>query len=614
MPGTSRRSGQSMYRGAGRPATGAPKPGPVRQTSQPSQGAADKSSIDFHRGNMLTYVANTYPTLPRTILEGIQNGFDAGGDRILVLIDHKSREVFILDNGDGTDREQFEQALNSVGASVKNKDKKARQLGRFGLGLISPLTKCTSYTFSSRRLGFRQALRWEFRLESIRHQRTKLEIPVEALSDLPSVPKRFAEDASGEFQQRWSTLVHMRGVTNDRVASTVDLDDLAFNIQTKFMAPMRERKALVRLVLIDSVGRKTRKDVNPLQFTGEPLPVISFDDVEETGLVEFELYRARRVGGQRKGKVSMVETASNYPITMREFMAQARGLKDDGVISEAMTALNSGYFEGIIRCEKVKLHEGRNKFVVDDALRYLYLQIDRWYTEYGHTQYQSEQDLSRHSRWQELGLKTLNHLHELKALPLYAKLFDNLKEIVDMGRMGEGHVEPASGKPDGPDEDPSIRVGQGGAGVPKGSGTSPRPKPPSQRVRPQVDRPGDFPMTSLGPNGRPRTLVKGDSEGLQLAHAEWPGDSRLWDFDFRDGTLTFNTLHKVWIALDETNGKHTRTNEKWILQLQEMLTIKVLNLLLHAWEPEEFEQRRVIIDSEIRPEVELLVVGKPLTA
>lgn len=606
MPGTSRRPAPTT-RGGVRPTTTAPKPGPV------GSNIPTKSVIDIHKGNMLVRAANTYPTLPRTILEGIQNGFDADADRVLVLIDMKSREVLVLDNGTGTTLEQFQEALFSVGESIKDQ-KDSSKMGRFGLGLISPLTKCTNFSFTSSPRGRRQALRWTFRREDIGRQRHTIEIPVEQLPQLPAVPRRFTADATGEFGQNWRTIVHMRGVTTDRVTSSVDLDDLAANIQTKFQAPMRDRKGMVRLVLLDAAGRKMVRDVSPLQYTGEALPVVSYDDITETGRVTFELYRARRIGGSRKGKVSVMEGRGAF-ITMQEFVAQARGRGQAGIIGDAMTALMSGYFEGIIRCEGVELHEQRNKFVYNDALESLYLQIDRWYDEYGKSQYRSEQDLSRQSRWQEYGLKTLEELHVLRDLPQYAKLFENLQDVVQIGRLGEGHLTPAHGKVDGPDAERTKRVGQGGTGVARGEGTSPKPAGPRGEPKgPRTDRPGDIPKTSSGPEGQDRTLVKGDSQGLNLAHAEWQGDSRLWDFDFRDGTLTFNTLHTVWLWLDETNGKSTKTNEKWILHLQKWLTLQVLTLLLFAWEPEEFEHRREFIDGQVRVYAEQFIVGKPRTA
>jgi hypothetical protein len=238
----------------------------------------------------------------------------------------------------------------------------------------------------------------------------------------------------------------------------------------------------------------------------------------------------------------------------------------------------------------------------------LYIFIDDWYVEHGRAQHATEQDQSRHSRYQELGLRTQNKLRSLLHLPAYAQLWEGLLLAVEFGHTGIGHLEPGQGTPDGLDSDNSLRVGQGGVGISRKPGV---PSTPTERIREPKDRPGDIPLTTTGPHGGRRRLVKGDSQGLQLAHAELPGDSRLWNFDFVDGTLTFNTLHPIWVRLDETNGRHTAKHAKWIMHLQEWLTLQVLHLLLHYPDHSEFDQRRDIVDDQIRHYVELFIIGDP---
>lgn len=570
---------------------------PPQSSTRPS----DRSRIEFHRGEVLMKLAAEYRRLPQTILECVQNGFDAGADRILVFVDMKRRKVSVLDNGTGTDRSKFEQALASVGHSVKD----AGSLGRFGLGLISPLSKCEYFTFTSVPVHRRKPTRWTFRATDIRKQRLSMDIPWEELNRMPRLPHNFQSYVSGEFAVEYRTMVQMHEVVLDRAISEIDLDELAYDIRTKFMAPMRERKALVRVVYYDVNERLQTQDIDALQFTGEQLPVVVYESQDSAGRVEFELYRARRVGGQRQGKVSVTTMANDTPLTWKQFIAQMRG-KYGSTFSDAIQALGSGYFEGIIRCENVALATSRTKFELGDPLDDLYLTLDQWFGEYGHALFSSEEDQSRQARWQESALKVLNRLHARLHSPEFSPLWQSLRDAVDLGRLGNGHLDPQQGKLDGNDSDPSTRVGQGGAGKQRKSSKGGGVETPRQR--PPQDRPKDMPFTASGPRGNKRRLVKGDSQGLQIDYAELPGDSRLWGFDFADGTVTFNTLHPTWVRLDETNGKHLAKNAKWILHLQEWLILEVLHLVLKHPERDEFEQRRDTVDDKVKHYVDLFIV------
>lgn len=113
----------------------------MSRTKLPTQ-----ARLDFHHGEVLLKLSDTYPTLSRSILEMIQNALDALAAHVYVRIDLKRHEAVIMDDGEGITPEKFAEALASVGKSVKSRKSK---LGRFGLGLISPLKKVREYTITS---------------------------------------------------------------------------------------------------------------------------------------------------------------------------------------------------------------------------------------------------------------------------------------------------------------------------------------------------------------------------------------------------------------------------------------------------------------------------------
>jgi hypothetical protein len=565
------------------------------------------SRIDIHRGEALMAFARTYPTLPLVLIETMQNAIDNEATAVFVGVDLVNRNVVIADNGIGTDREKFEMALASVGKTVKDKGK----LGKFGRGLVSPLDKCKSFTFASRYLGRGKVLQWTFREDQIRGQHFELTIPCEELTKLPAFGRRYDEHLTGRFDAAWHTVVRLNGVTEDKVISLVDLDELVGMVRIKLGSAMRTQGVVIRVVLVDATGRQQVQDIDPVAFKGEPLEVLTYDH-PQAGQVQFELFRAPKLGGKRKGEVGVVAMEDNYPITIGEFIRQARGRQWAELIKAPLDALASGYFEGTIRCKNIELHEERTKFEFTEALVGLYEVIDQWYTEHGHAQFENEQLESRDERYRQLGIKSMDRLQELLKQPQFERLWDSLKSVVQFGRLGDGHLDPVKGKLDGHDDDASTRSGQGGAGkarTPGGSGRSGGTPTDEDRQKPAKDRPGDTPIGTLGTGGTRRQLVKGDSQGLWFDYDTMPGSSRLWEFDFQQGILTFNIRHPLWVMLDETNGKHTKKHDKWIMHLQEWVALEVLSLLMHFPKSDDFEQHRVLIDSQAKPYVELFITA-----
>ena len=560
------------------------------------------SRVDFHRGNTLWKLANTYSSLPLTIIEGVQNAIDGAAQHILVGIDYKSRRVAIADDGQGVNKWTFERALTSVGQTIKRSD----QLGRFGLGLISPLNKCTSFTFMSAPLPDRRSMKWTFNAKAIKESHTEIAIPCESIRELPKLPAPFRYYATGDFNVAWRTLVTMNGVTQDKVISTIDLDELEGDMLTKLGVRMREKSVQVRVILVDSSNRIQQRDICASDYAGEKLPVVTYDDDPDAGSVEISLYRAQKLAGKRQGVVTVAEMHNPAAISIHQLARQARSSKMKDTVESAIAALSSGYFEGTIKCAAITLHPERTKFENDDALIALFIALALWYNDHGEKLFEKEHEDSQERRYQELGLKSQEKLRSILSRPEYGRLLASLHSSVNFGRLGNGHSTPAKGRPNGFEEVRSIRVGQGGAGTPR---TSAKPTPPRSSSQPGKDRPGDTPFGATGPMGRPRRLVKGDSQGLWYEYSVLVGSSHLWEFDFELGILTFNIRHPLWVNLDETKGKHLARNAKWIMHLQEWITLQVLHLLVQCPEPDLFEDRRAFIDDQAKLYVEMFIVA-----
>ncbi|MFZ1300997.1 MAG: ATP-binding protein, partial [Candidatus Microsaccharimonas sp.] len=491
----------------------------------------DFSEVNFHRGNTLLRLSNTYPSLLQTVIEAIQNGIDGEATRIFVGIDMRTHRVSIADNGKGVDVFTFEKALGSVGQTIKA----AGKLGRFGLGLVSPLNKCRRFTFTTSPANGtgRTSTRWTFEAQEISTHHKDLKIPRQTLNGTPGVFNVFREYLVGEFKVLYRTVVNMDRVTEDKVISIMDLDELESETLSKLGNAMRRSLKPIKIlvVLLDDKGRLQRREITASDFTGEKLPPLVYQD-NDAGKVTISLYRAQRRSGQRRGLVSVMEADSPSSISMHDFSRQARMMKewkDD--TKGAIAALASGYFEGSISADKITLSPERSKFENNAALHGLYSVLWLWYEEHGKSQFQNEQDVSRENRYQELGLQSQQRIKDILNQPAGERILAALHASVKFGRLGNGHSSPTSGKPDGIEPIPSVRIGQGGAGVPRKPTAVPQPPKATEPPKPKErDRPGDTPFGATGPRGTNRRLVQGDSQGLWYEHSDLATSSRLWEF------------------------------------------------------------------------------------
>ena len=104
-------------------------------------------ALAVHFGQTLRNQADMYPTIAACIKELVSNGLDAGASRIEVIYNLKNRSLVVQDNGRGRSPEDFQRDLMNVGNSSKRGDKS--KIGRYGIGMMSPLGKCTRFVFTS---------------------------------------------------------------------------------------------------------------------------------------------------------------------------------------------------------------------------------------------------------------------------------------------------------------------------------------------------------------------------------------------------------------------------------------------------------------------------------
>ncbi|MGF7228718.1 MAG: ATP-binding protein [Candidatus Saccharibacteria bacterium] len=561
-----------------------------------SPNTTGQSVLGLHEGEMYYRLARTYPTLALMLVEAVQNAIDADATRVFVGVDLVENRIAILDNGSGVTVEKFHEALQSVGFGIKEPG----SLGRFGIGLISPLDKCQSFWFVSRPQGEVKVNAWQFEVAKIRPQRTKATIPDftwDKFTDLPDPFKHAHNDARiGKRDEpiTWNTMVLLDRVTKDKVIGLVDPDEIENLIRSKLGIGMRRKGTHVTLVVRDwrpGVTQLTATDkpyvvskrqIDPLVHKGQKLDVVRYE-TEAAGTIEFDLYRARQVGGKRQGQVVVSELGDDSTVTMPDFCMQAGSAgyyntkdHDRATLPETSRALETlldGFFEGTVRCENIELLPNRTSFEYNETLKELYLYFGIWYESVGKELMGTEREARAEKRYQDLGEKSLK------------RLIDELTSNTDLALLAR-----------------SLR------GVLPGMRASrPEPKEKKENSAPRDKAPKD-------PNSRkvvvrPRQPAESSAKSpvttfITYAYEMLRGSGRLWEYDIESGVLTFNIRHPLWVKVDEINGKHTPKTDLQVMKLQEYLTLKLLLLLANddgvPVDSMSLELARVAIDRELQ--------------
>lgn len=533
------------------------------------------SRLEFHMGEALCRVAGAYPMILEVILEQVQNALDANAKTIWVVLSQKTRHIAIRDDGEGVGQDVFDEALRQVCHSQKTSGK----LGRFGIGLISPLDKCERSTFISCPKGVDNGYtEWTFVTKDIRKQEKDVTVPRKERRDLMYIRKKSQAVPKGLTSVLWRTEVNIFGYTADKMISRIgSIDELAEEIFDRFGALIRRNGVMLNLKFTDEHGAvEVRENIQPKKFVGRSLENVVIQD-PKAGRVYFQLYLAQKTTKGQVGKVLVGEADNDFRIPFSLFARSTDLLPEE--ISKALT---SGVFEGEILAEHIRLHSNRKSFEKDDSLLGFCTAIETWFRRHGEKYLAEVNEANRDKRYQDLGLDSLRELEEMLKMPE----FIHLREVMDkfqLGSVGRGHAEPKESSVLGKQAEKSVSTHE--------SSTGPKGNESSGGGTPDSPLPDHQPYTVAGPRGSQRTLVKKDSVGLQFSYITMHGSDRLWELDTKQGVLHLNVSHPQWVLCDVSDRK--------IRQLQETVAI---NALMIEVMPKEFQDTlRFVFDETLPP-------------
>lgn len=542
------------------------------------------SPFGFHEGEALLKLAGYYPRILDVLLESVQNCIDKDAQQIMIGLNQKSRQISIRDDGDGVSQHEFEKALTSVSSSIKKKDK----LGRFGLGLISPLGKCEKFSFTSTpKRDPRGYLEWSFVTDDLRAQDKIAGIPMRTRPDL-QFSRGEGHNTRGTTCVPWRTEVRMEHYTPDRQINRVTIESLREGILDRFGASMRRKKTLVVVTVTDENDNRNTQEIRAKEFEGTKLADVEMQE-RDSGRTSFKLYLAKKTEKGRRGKVLVGEASNDFRLDFGTFN---RSLPDVCQLSEdVVAALKSGFFEGEILNNKVKLHASRRSFETDEALAGFCSTLEKWYEQQGSNHYKEAQEQRQEERYQMLGVRSMKVIEEMLKNPSFSgllKAIDSFKK----GSIGAGHVEhkgkvaPITAMAVYGNIGQTIdRDGDGGSGG-------------ETRDKPETEKTGHRPMTVAGPKGSRRVVVRSNSLGLQLMHDAMQGSDNLWALDDETGTLKINVLHPLWRQCEEHSDKS-------LMRFQEYLMLQALGLQSAPADWSSFA--RLVLDELNAPYVYMLI-------
>ncbi len=499
----------------------------------------------LHAGGSLRHLVSKYPTANAVLKELVQNGIDMGAKSIVLLIDLDRGVLHYHDNGQGASPEDFQRATDTIGMTMKAGDK----YGRFGIGLVSPLSVCERFTFTSAPMG-QVYQEWTFDRKAMFAAPRSFPIPQRMRKDIGHNDMKTPAYRHA-MAVWWRTQVVMEDITADKMKRKLNLEDLAYEIQSEFSAHMLKLGTVVKLMLNEN-GTSTEKVVRGKEFEGKALPMWerTFDDV---GKVTMRMYLTPR-GYTGKLRMSVGGGGNPSRINMQTFISTDafRTLGD-----KVKEALRSGMFQGEIVGEKLEMQANRKSFEIGDATFGLAIALEEWYKEVGAACYTDEKGKRRHERLQMLGHQVLDKLRHMftEDSPFASVITRAL-----YGSVGKHHAELQ--KTEVPGSEPMTALTQT-SGNPKGAGDGEGGE--GGRAHRGGHKPAHMPRVAIGPEGGERRPVKGHSAG---PHIEF-GDSdseHLWRFNPQALHLYINSTHPTFYLVEQEKSEHkTRALIEFIL-------------------------------------------------
>ena len=444
-------------------------------------------------------------------------------------------------------------------------------LGKWGIGLIAPLGKCDSFTFTSQKKNSSGGTpnpyyRWTFVTADIEKSVDALELFAD------KVDLKFSRSSKSKAKNgvSWRTAVEIHNFSKDSKISKLNIHDLAEEAASSFRDKMLNSSAEQQPVIhfreerVD--GSVYREKAEAQLFQGEPLDEVELRD--EVGFAKFEMYLSKRKGTEFVGTgVGIHQGSDPFAVPVSNFI-KAVG---DELPHEVATALKSGVFEGKIMCNHIELEPERTHFKENDGLTAFILKLIEWYEAVGQDYYESNSEALESERFRKNAEQTLDVLKKLLNEPemrRYSSILNNF--IKNKGIGGTVH-------------DPEGDEVENSGGTDRN--LNPEPRPPYCGTGGGSSGGG----TRHGTGKKPAIVSE-----VGLTFADTNEGKAPWYFEEETATIFVNVAHHFYSMLYDH-----RYADKAIRDYQKQIFFHVLAILEHE-DPDGRAAAEMTLESVLR--------------
>jgi hypothetical protein len=480
-----------------------------------------------HVGQAWRAAAETYQTPERACLEAVANLIDNRAARIDIDVEHNTGYYAVTGDGDGTDKQNFDRAMESVYEVKEEADK----IGRFKRGFVANTDKSERYLFTATVRGREAAYgyhTWTFDCAGIMASKKDPAIPVGQREDLEFDPT--SRDTRKDARRVWWRTRLEVFKFSKRQRSFVSIDDLWVKIKRDYHDAIRSVEKLTGKRITFSIRMVDEKGIakksGPLHieaYGGSPLPKRVIKN-EAAGSFSFDLYLAKIDKGRHIGKVT-IGSESNIQLFPIENFVHKVGKK---LSHECSNALVSGVFEGSIRASKAELHPNRESFCEDDIVEHgIIAGLEEWYLLVAKSHMDAIRSAKEDARTELYGAHALDFIERLKEDPDFSDLVNSLEQ------QGSGYTKDKDGDTMvvQPDKKKSDRD--------PGRDTSSKKKPKKGKKPVKAS-------TAKGPNGERGRKVEVDGLNFHIEYHYMEEFYKIYDYIPSQGRIIFNQAHPHW--------------------------------------------------------------------
>lgn len=298
-----------------------------------------RMNVDFHYGNVIQYLAETYGTGFEVVREAVQNAIDKSAKNIFVLIDCVKRLIVVYDDGFGASEDEMMKKFQKIGLSFK--------LGQVGMVGQKGIGNLAAFSIGRQWQLFTRDIKKGEKLRAYTFDRAELVKGNDVAVQSEMV--RFKSVTGAPFPA--TSMLRIIDVDQGVLRQLGDYKTIDRTLREAFNAQLRSGKISLRVSYQRDSKNLTEFMIKPTKFRGAPIDPEDYET--DHGPVTFEFYHSYE---PLKDPSILVLHQGTYSLPLTNFF------KLRICPPELEPLFAKGYFEGEIRLGFCKLNSSRSAF------------------------------------------------------------------------------------------------------------------------------------------------------------------------------------------------------------------------------------------------------------